>query len=102
MEFHNYAVLIEKPARKEMMGLSHAAKYGYLRRHSVATKERLLRWLTERNLSNQVKSVGEETMFNTLFFSATEAVKQALIENPAVISVAEDKPIQTELLRSIH
>lgn len=98
MQFHTYAVLIEKPARHELKGLSHSAKYQYLRAYSGTAKKRLLTWLDAQNLANQVESVEPETAFNTLFFRATEAVREALSKNSLVVSVTEDESIHVEEL----
>lgn len=97
MDTHRYAVLIKKPARDKLAGLSRHDKYHLLKDHSIQTVDRLLHWLSERNLRSQVKRVGPPTMFNTVFLDTTERVSQILSENPDVLSVAEAPDLDADL-----
>ncbi len=97
MTVHRYAVLLRKPAAEKLAGLSRYEKYHRLRQHSAQTIERLLEWLKERDLGSQVKSVGPETIFNTVFLDATEDVKEALSQNPDVEEITEAPELDVHL-----
>ncbi len=80
------------------MGLSHAAKFKYLTDYTTDVRNQLLDWLNGRHLHAQVESVDPVTAFNTLFFTATPEVKQALVEHPAVVKIAEDYAMPVDLM----
>lgn len=96
MNIRRYAVLIKEHDRNELDGLSRYDKAGMLRKNSSQVKNRLLKWLDERDLSDQVTYFGPETIFNTLFLDATEEVRHALADNPEVVDISESTELHVD------
>ncbi len=90
-------VTIERPAAEALAQYSRAEKYRRLREHNEQMRTRLLNWINERGLSEEVRQVSEPTAFNTLFVVATQHALDELSQAPGVVQVAEDGDITTDL-----
>jgi len=90
-------VTIERPDAKALAQCSRAEKYRRLREHNGQMRTRLLNWIDEHGLSEEVLQVSEPTAFNTLFVVATRHALDELSQAPGVVQVAEDGDITTDL-----
>lgn len=92
-------VTIERPDAKALAHCNRAEKYRRLREHNGQMRTRLLNWIDEHGLSEEVLQVSEPTAFNTLFVVATQHALDELSQAPGVVQVAEDGDITTDLPR---
>jgi hypothetical protein len=92
-------VTIERPDAEALAQCSRAEKYRRLREHNGQMRTRLLNWIDEHGLSEEVLQVSEPTAFNTLFVVATQHALDELSQAPGVVQVAEDGDITTDLPR---
>ena len=90
-------VTIERPDAKALAHCNRAEKYRRLREHNGQMRTKLLNWIDERGLSEEVLQVSEPTAFNTLFVVATRHALDELSQAPGVVQVAEDGDITTDL-----
>lgn len=93
-------VTLQRPSAEELAHCTRAEKYHRLREHNGQVRARLLHWIDERGLSNEVIRVSEPTAFNTLFVEGTRHAINELAHAPDVLHVAEDGDITTDLPRA--
>ena len=90
-------VTFQRPDARELAHCTRAEKYRRLREHNGQMRTKLLNWIDERGLSEEVLQVSEPTAFNTLFVVATRHALDELSQAPGVVQVAEDGDITTDL-----
>ncbi|MGB9752631.1 MAG: hypothetical protein C0183_16235 [Roseiflexus castenholzii] len=92
-------VTLKRPASETLAHCTRTEKYRLLREHNGAARTRLLHWIDEHGLSNEVLQVSEPTAFNTLFVVGTRHAINELSHAPDVLHVSEDGAITTDLPR---
>lgn len=92
-------VTLQRPSAEELAHCTRAEKYHRLREHNGQVRTRLLHWIDEHGLSDEVIQVSEPTVFNTLFVVGTRHAIDELSHAPDVLHVAEDGDITTDLPR---
>ncbi|MCS6840623.1 MAG: hypothetical protein NZ699_12515 [Roseiflexus sp.] len=92
-------VTLRRPPAEELARCTRAEKYRRLREHNGQARTRLLHWINEHGLSDEVIQVSEPTVFNTLFVIGTRHAINELSHAPDVLHVAEDSDITTDLPR---
>lgn len=92
-------VTLKRPSAEELAHCTRAEKYRRLREHNGQARTRLLHWIDEHGLSNEVIRVSEPTAFNTLFVEGTRHAINELVHAPDVLHIAEDGDITTDLPR---
>ncbi len=92
-------VTLQRPSAEELAHCTRAEKYRRLREHNGQVRTRLLHWIDEHGLSDEVIQVSEPTVFNTLFVVGTRHAIDELSHAPDVLHVAEDGDITTDLPR---
>ncbi len=92
-------VTFQRPSAEELAHYTRGEKYRRLREHNGQMRARLLAWIDEHGLSNEVIQVSEPTAFNTLFVVGTRHAIDELAQAPDVIDVAEDGDVTTDLPR---
>lgn len=93
-------VTLQRPSAEELAHCTRAEKYRRLREHNGQARTRLLHWIDEHGLSDEVVQVSEPTAFNTLFVVGTQHAINELSHAPDVLHVAEDGDITTDLPRA--
>lgn len=86
MSVRRYSLLFKRPP-VDAGAESYADRYSRLRDQSAAARDRILQWLDDRSLADQVVRIDGRTAFNTLFVEATEEVFHALEQNPDVLAI---------------
>jgi hypothetical protein len=82
------AVTIERPPAESLANQDRGEKYDSLLANSTYWRDKILAWLQERGLADQVFDVGGPTAFNLLFLTTTPGVAKQLPEAPGVVAVA--------------
>jgi hypothetical protein len=90
---------LRRPSAEELAHCTRAEKYRRLREHNGQARNRLLHWIDERGLSDEVIQISEPTAFNTLFVVGTRHAINELSHAPDVINISEDGDITTDLPR---
>ena len=91
------AVTLERPASEELAQHDRAEKYDVLRANTAERRDRLIAWIAEQGLSEEVTQVGEATVFNMLFVTCTPRAAKELARAPGVVSVGVSKEIEVDL-----
>lgn len=91
-------VTLQRPSSRELACCDRAEKYRRLREHNGQVRKRLLNWIDEHGLRDEVIQVSEPTVFNTLFVIGTRHAISELSQAPDVIQVSEDGDIIIDLL----
>lgn len=81
-------VVLERPSSEELAHHSRAEKYNALRNNTARLKEKLIAWIEEQGLSEEISQIGEPTAFNILFVTCTPKVVKKLTQAPGVVSVS--------------
>ncbi|MDW8213206.1 MAG: hypothetical protein RMJ55_06600 [Roseiflexaceae bacterium] len=92
-------VTLKRPSPEELAHCTRAEKYRRLREHNGQARNRLLHWINEHGLSDEVIRVSEPTAFNTLFVEGTRHAINELAHAPDVLHISEDSDITTDLPR---
>lgn len=92
-------VTLQRPSAEELAHCTRAEKYHRLREHHGQVRTRLLHWIDEHGLSDEVIQVSEPTAFNTLFVVGTRHAIDELSRAPDVLHIAEDGDVTTDLPR---
>lgn len=82
-------VQVARPAPEALEGAKRGEKYEALRENSLRQRERLVHWLEDEGLEDEVDRVGPPTAFDLLFVDCTLRVAERLPEAPGVIKVSQ-------------
>ncbi len=94
----NVMVTLERPPSKELANYNRGQKYAFLRENATRIRERLVEWIQEQGLSEEVARVGEATVFNALFVTCTPGAAELLTQAPGVLSVTPTGDFKVDLL----
>lgn len=100
LEMIKVAVMLERPSSEELVQHDRAAKYQLLRSNTAELRGRLIAWIEEQGLSEEVSRVGEATVFNMLFVVCTPRVAEELTRAPGVVSVSPSEDFRVDLLQA--
>ena len=96
-EMIKVAVTIKRPLPEELAQYNRAEKYKVLRENTAKLREKLITFLDERGLSDEVSHIGEPTAFNMLFVVCTPRVAEQLSRAPGVVNVSQSKEFDVDL-----
>jgi hypothetical protein len=91
------AVQLERPSPKALGQYDRAQKYRILRDNTSQTRDKLIAWIEDQGLSDEVYRIGDPTAFNLLFIDATPEVAERLAKAPGVVSVSASEDIEVDL-----
>ena len=94
-------VIVKRPSSEEIAKYNRAEKYQVLLENTAQHRERLIAFLEEQGLSQEVSHIGEPTMFNVLFIVCTPRVAEQLTRVPGVVSVSQSKEFKVDVPRPI-
>lgn len=100
LEMIKVAVMLERPSSDELVQHDRAAKYQLLRSNTAELRGRLIAWIEEQGLSEEVSRVGEATVFNMLFVVCTPRVAEELTRAPGVVRVSPSEDFRVDLLQA--
>jgi len=91
------AVQLERPSPKALGQYDRAQKYRILRDNTSQARDKLIAWIDDQGLSDEVYRIGDPTAFNLLFIDATAKVAERLAKAPGVVSVSASEDIEVDL-----
>jgi hypothetical protein len=91
------AVQLERPSPKALDQYDRAQKYRILRDNTSQARDKLIAWIDDQGLSEEVYRIGDPTAFNLLFIDATASVAERLAKAPGVVSVSASEGMQVDL-----
>jgi hypothetical protein len=91
-------VTLERLPSEQLASFNRKQKYTRLRSYASGLREKLVEWIEQEGLAEQVAQVGEPTVFNALFVTCTPGVAERLVQAPGVVRVAPTGDLRVDLL----
>lgn len=91
------AVQLERPSPKALGQYDRAQKYRILRDNTSQARDKLIAWIEDQGLSDEVYRIGDPTAFNLLFIDTTARVAERLTKAPGVVGVSASEEIEVDL-----
>ena len=82
---------IDRPAPERLAGCDRKEKFDILLENAQRKRTRLVQWIQEQNLADEVARVGAPTSFNLLFVQCTPYAAAQLAHAPGVVAVAVEQ-----------
>ncbi len=89
----DFLVLLEEPSKKMYSGVSKKQKFYLLKGYYEHLRSKILDWVEELDLKDDIIEISESYMFNTLFVKARKDIKKKFEKAPGVKDITTNDSV---------